>query len=97
MQVEYFIGESDLDACQEEEPSTAMGNGNMKQSVHISQCKQLEVMITLPCILEGVTILPNIVGCIEKIRYSGHDVTDKDKFQESDPQVYMERKGISVT
>ena len=80
MQVEYFIGEPDLDACQEAKPSTATGNENMKQSMHITQCKQLEVMITLPCILEGVTILPNIVGCIEKIRYSGHDVIDKDKF-----------------
>ena len=80
MQVEYFIGELDLDACQEAEASTATRNGNMKQSMHISQCKQLEVMITLPCILEGVIILTNIVGCLEKIRYSGHDVTDKDKF-----------------
>ena len=97
MQVEYFIGEPDSHACQEAVPCTAMGNGARKQLVHISQCKQLEVMITLPCILEGVTIVPNIVGCVEKIRYSGHDVTDKDKFQELDPQVYMERKGISVT
>jgi len=80
VQVEYFIGEPDSDACQEARPSTTMGKWNRKQSVHISQCKQLEVMITLPCILEGVTILPNIVGCIEKIRYSGHDVIDKDKF-----------------
>ena len=65
--------------------------------MHISQCKQLEVMVTLPCILEGVTVLCNIVGCVEKIRYSCHDVTDKEKFQELDLQVYMEIKWISVT
>ena len=93
MQVEYFIGEPNSDACQEAVPSTAMGNGNRKQLVHISQCKQLEVMITLPSILEGVTILPNIVGCIEKIRYSGQNATDKDKFQELDSLYTWKEKG----
>ena len=97
MQVEYFIGEPDSNACQEVSPSKETINGKRKQSVHISQCKQLEVMIIVPCILEGLTILPNIVGWVEKIRYSGQDATDKDKFQELDPQVIMERKGISVT
>ena len=85
MQVEYFIGDTNSDACQEAVPSSTMRNGNRKQSMHISQCKQLEVMITIPCILEGLTILPNIVGWVEKTRYLGDDVTDKDKFQELCP------------
>jgi hypothetical protein len=80
VQVEYFIGEPYSNACQEISPSKATRNGKRKQSVHISQCKQLEVMVTLPCILEGVIILCNIVGCVEKIRYSCHDVIDKEKF-----------------
>ena len=54
-------------------------------------------MITLPRIPEGVIVLPNIVGCVEKLQYSGHYVVDKDKFQELDPQVYLEIKGIIVT
>jgi hypothetical protein len=44
-----------------------------------------------------VTILPNILGCVEKLRYADHDVADRDKFPEFEPQVYMERKGISVS
>jgi hypothetical protein len=44
-----------------------------------------------------VTILPNILGCVEKLRYADHDVADRDKFIEFEPQVYMERKGISVS
>jgi hypothetical protein len=40
-------------------------------------------------------ILPDILGCVEKLKYFDHDVTDKDKFPEFVPQVYMERKGTS--
>jgi hypothetical protein len=43
-----------------------------------------------------VTILPNILGCVEKMRYANHDVADRDKFHEFEPHVYMESKGISV-
>ena len=54
-------------------------------------------MITLPCIPEGVIVLLDIVGCVEKLGYSSHYAVDKDKFQELDPQVYLEIKGIIVT
>jgi hypothetical protein len=40
-------------------------------------------------------ILPDILGCVDKLKYSDHDVTDRDKFPEFAPQVYMERKGTS--
>ena len=62
-----------------------MGKRNGKQSMQRSLCKQPEAAITLPHILEGVIVLPNIVGCVEKLWYSGHYVVDKDKFQELDP------------
>jgi hypothetical protein len=39
-------------------------------------------------------ILPGILGHVEKLKFSYHDVTDRDKFPEFAPQVYMERKGI---
>ena len=103
MQVKDVIGEPlsyeelEEERCQEAGPSTAMRKRNGKQSVQRSLCKQPEAAITLPHILEGVTVLPNILVCVEKLRYSGHDIEDKDKFQEFDPQVYMEIKWISVT
>jgi hypothetical protein len=63
--------------------------------VQISPCKHKEVTLTLPCILEGVNIPPRILGCVAKMRYAYHDITDKDKYPEFAPQVYMERKGTS--
>jgi hypothetical protein len=42
-----------------------------------------------------VTTLPNILGCVEKLRYANHDVENRDKFYEFEPQVYMDSKGIS--
>jgi hypothetical protein len=61
--------------------STAMGMGNRTHSVKISYCKQTKFTITLPRIPEGVIVLPNIVGCVEKLQYSSHDVVDKDNFK----------------
>jgi hypothetical protein len=40
-------------------------------------------------------ILPDILGCVEKMRYSDHDVIDREHFPEFMPQVYMERKVTS--
>jgi len=50
----------------------------------------------LPHIPKGVTILPNILGCVERLRYTNYGVVDKDKFPEFEPQVYMENKGTST-
>jgi hypothetical protein len=53
-------------------------------------------VIALPCIMEVVTILPNIIECVERLRYSYHDIEDREKFMEFGPHVYMERKWISA-
>jgi hypothetical protein len=64
-----------------------------KQTIQRSPRKQKEVTLTLMCIPEGVTILPGILGCVDKLKYVDHDVEYRDKFLEFAPQVYMERKG----
>jgi hypothetical protein len=42
----------------------------------------LDTTIVLPCILEGVKTMPTLLGCMEKLRYSDHDVADAGKFPE---------------
>jgi hypothetical protein len=46
------------------------------------------------CIPEGVRITTNMLGHVEKLRYSDHDVTDTDKFPEFAKQVYLQTVGI---
>jgi hypothetical protein len=58
-----------------------------------SPCKQPEASIVLPCIPEGVQATPGLLGCIEKLRYADHDVSDTRKFPEFAQQVYMEILG----
>jgi hypothetical protein len=41
-----------------------------------------------------VCITANLLGCVEKLGYSDHDVTDTDKFLEFSKQVYLENMGI---
>jgi hypothetical protein len=53
--------------------------------------------LTLPRIPKGVTILPDILGCVEKLKYFDHDVTDRGNFPKFSPQVYMERKGTILS
>jgi hypothetical protein len=97
--VEDVTGQQDSDAEEEEDthqeagPSTVTMKTKGKQTVQRSPCKQKEVTLTLPCIPEGVKILPGILGCVDKLKYSDHDIADRDKFPEFAPQVYMERKG----
>ena len=63
--------------------------GKGKHLLQILLHKQPEVTITLPRIPEGVIVVPNIIGCVEKLRYLERDVVDKDKFHELYPQIYM--------
>jgi hypothetical protein len=51
-------------------------------------------MIVLLHILEGVRIMTNLLGWMEKLRYSYHNVTDMDKFLDFENQVYLENVGI---
>ena len=86
MQVEDVTGETELDedleedVCEEARPSIMMRKGKGKHLLQIFLHKQPEVMITLPHIPERVTIVPNIIGCVEKLRYSENDVVDKEIF-----------------
>jgi hypothetical protein len=65
---------------QEAEPSCAPVKGKGKQQVQISPHKQQEVTIVLPCIPVGVTVVTNLLGCIDNLHYLDHDVRDTDKF-----------------
>jgi hypothetical protein len=65
-----------------------------KQVVPRSPCRQATTTIVLPCILEGVRITGNMLGHMEKLRYSYHDVTDMDKFPEFAKKVYLQTMGI---
>jgi hypothetical protein len=48
----------------------------------------------LPRIPEGVQTTPTLLGCMEKLRYSDHDVADEGKFPEFAQQVYLDSIGI---
>jgi hypothetical protein len=58
-----------------------------------SPCRQAATTIVLPCIPEGVQAMPNLLGCVERLRYSDHDVADVDKFPEFARQVYLDSVG----
>jgi hypothetical protein len=58
-----------------------------------SPCKQPDTTIILPCIPEGVQTTPTLLGCMEKLKYSDHDVADTGKFPEFAQQVYMDNIG----
>jgi hypothetical protein len=51
----------------------------------------------LQSIPTGVHVLPDLLGCVDKLLYADHDVKDRENFQELKQQVYMERRGINVT
>ena len=44
-------------------------------------------------ISEGVKVLDDMLGCVNKLKYVDHDVPNKGKFHEFMQQVYMESKG----
>jgi hypothetical protein len=65
-----------------------------KHEAPMSLCKQDTTVIVLLCILEGVHIIENMLGHVEKLWYSYHDVTDTEKFPEFTKQVYLQTVGI---
>jgi hypothetical protein len=65
-----------------------------KQAVPRSPRRQATTTIVLPCIPEGVRIAGNMLGHVEKLRYSDHDVTDMDKFPEFSKKFYLQTVGI---
>jgi hypothetical protein len=82
-----------------EEGEEEVGPSNMptkrkgKQPIQRSPHKHPEVSIVLPCIPEGVQATAGLLGCIDKLRYADHDVSDTGKFPEFMQQVYMEILG----
>jgi hypothetical protein len=65
-----------------------------KKMVPRSPCKQTAAKIVLLCIPEGVHVLANLLGYVEKLRYSYHYVMNTDKFLEFAKQVYLQIVGI---
>jgi hypothetical protein len=58
-----------------------------------SPCRHPDATIVLPHIPEGVQVMPNLLGCVERLRYSDHDVVDAGKFPEFVQQVYLDSIG----
>jgi hypothetical protein len=44
--------------------------------------------------MEGVHITTNVLGCVEKLQYLDHDVTDMDKFLDFSNKVYLDSVDI---
>jgi hypothetical protein len=53
-----------------------------KKPIARSPCRHTATTIVLLRIPEGVQATTNLLGCVEKIRYSDHDVADVEKFPE---------------
>jgi hypothetical protein len=68
-----------------------------KQQVPRSPRKQPVATLILPHITDGVQVESGLLGHIDKLKYSDHDVADTDKFPEFAKRVYLETVGtISV-
>jgi len=65
-----------------------------KYPITRSPCQQDATTIVLPHIPEGVRVTDNMLGCVEKIGYSNHDVTDMEKFLEFEKRFYLDTVGI---
>jgi hypothetical protein len=59
----------------------------------ISLRRKAVTTIVFPRIQEGVQAMPNLLGCMEKLHYSDHDVVDMDKFPEFASKVYLDSVG----
>jgi hypothetical protein len=56
-------------------------------------CTQAELVIMMPKIPEGVKVEDEMVGGVDTIKYSNHDVADAVKFLDLVPQNYLESRG----
>jgi hypothetical protein len=88
-QREAYTKERTLEDGTSSQPPQWKGN----QPVARSPCRKVATTIVLPRILEGVCITTNLLGCVEKLWYSDHNVTDMDKFPEFAKQVYLDSVG----
>jgi hypothetical protein len=56
--------------------------------------RQPYATIVLQHIPEGVETMTTLIGCVEKLRYSDHNVVDARQFPEFAQQVYLDSIGI---
>jgi hypothetical protein len=85
VQIEDITGQQEYGMEEEEQevrPSSAPTKKKGKQSIQRSSCKKLKVLIVLPCILEGVHSTTGLLGCVDRLRYAYHDVSNTKKFPE---------------
>jgi hypothetical protein len=67
-----------------------------KQQVPRSPHKQPVTKIILPCIPDGIRVESDLLGHIDKLKYSYHDVANIEKFPEFVKRVYLEIVGINL-
>jgi len=67
-----------------------------KQQVPKTPRKQPIAAIVLPRIPEGVRVKSNLLGYVENIKYSDHDVTNTNKFLEFTKKVYLQIVGLDA-
>jgi hypothetical protein len=65
-----------------------------KQPVAISSHRQAATTIALSRIPKGVCVAGNLLGHVEKLRCSNHDVTDMDNFLDFSKKFYLDTVGI---
>jgi hypothetical protein len=64
-----------------------------KSSAQGVQCIQAELVIVMPKIPKGVKTDDNMVGGVDSLKYSNHDVSDAIKFPHLEQHSYLERRG----
>jgi hypothetical protein len=76
---------------QEEETleETTTGSSKKKASMHT----QTQIELSVPHIPDSVVIVEDMLGCVPKLWYVDHDVTEVAKFPELAQEVYMENRG----
>jgi hypothetical protein len=67
-----------------------------KQQVPRSPRKQPDASIVLPCIPDGVQVKPDLLGQIEKLKYSDQNIIDIEKFLEFAKRVYLQTMGVNA-
>jgi hypothetical protein len=65
-----------------------------KKPVAISPCRKAASTIFFPHILEGACVASNLLGHVENLQYSDHDVIETDKFLEFENKFYLDIVGI---
>jgi hypothetical protein len=67
-----------------------------KQQVRRSPCKQPVAAIIFPRIPEGVRVKLDLLGYVEKLKYSDHDVTNTENFPEFAKKFYLHIVGLDI-